>query len=101
MSFEKFFKSKLEDEVESGLEGFVREMMVDIIKNLKDVCKETWNTAQKQEVVAKPSTSDNMLKAEIAKVANQLCSFTHGIDLDKDIELIKSVEQRLRQLSAI
>ena len=52
-------------------------------------------------VVALRSTIDNTIKSEIAKCANDLCSFSHGVYPRNDVELVKRVEQRLRQLSDV
>jgi hypothetical protein len=39
------------------------------------------------------------LKAEINDVANRLCSYSHGLDEEKDLNLIKESEQKLRKLA--
>lgn len=41
------------------------------------------------------------IKAKIRIMANQLCSYSHGIDEEKDTLLIKTIERRLRELGVI
>jgi len=50
MTFEEFFKSKMEgDDFEGQFKEVVDEIIRDGLKVLKEVCEDTWKKAQKEK----------------------------------------------------